>query len=117
MTTRSAAGLDGFREAVRDLLAAAEVIGADETGLRVAGKLHWLHCARTDKYTLIGCRPNQGTAGIDALDVLPDFDGVVVHDAWAPYECATRRGCAVKRWESKEVRDLLAGLSQQSGGS
>ena len=29
--------------------------------------------------------------------------------------CATRRGCAVRRWESKEVRDLFAGLSQQPG--
>ncbi|MGI5516969.1 transposase domain-containing protein [Streptomyces sp. CA-106131] len=31
--------------------------------------------------------------------------------------CATRRGCAVRRGESKEVRDLLARLSQQPGGS
>ena len=31
--------------------------------------------------------------------------------------CATRRLCAVRRWESKEVRDLLAGLSQQPGRS
>jgi homeodomain-containing protein len=31
--------------------------------------------------------------------------------------CATRRWCAVRRWESKEVQDLLAGLSQQFSGS
>ncbi len=29
--------------------------------------------------------------------------------------CATRRWCAVRRWEPKEVQDLLAGLSQQPG--
>ena len=28
-----------------------------------------------------------------------------------------RSQCAVRRWKSREVRDLLAGLSQQSGGS
>ncbi|AEH09113.1 hypothetical protein FsymDg_3089 [Candidatus Protofrankia datiscae] len=89
MTARAAAGLDGFRDTVRDLLAAADVIGADETGLRVAGKLHWVHCARTDKYTLIDCHPHRGTAGIDALGVLPGFDGVIVHDAWAPYDSYT----------------------------
>jgi len=36
---------------------------------------------------------------------------------WKDAECATRRWCAVRRWESKEVRDLLARLSQQPGGS
>jgi hypothetical protein len=32
-------------------------------------------------------------------------------------ECDTRSQCAVRRWKSKEVQDLLARLSQQSGGS
>ena len=65
------------------------MVGADETGLRVAGKLHWVHCARTGKYTLIDCHPKRGTAGIDALGVLTGFGGIVVHDAWAPYDTYT----------------------------
>jgi hypothetical protein len=48
----------------------AEVAGFDETGLRVAGALHWVHCARTGKYTLITCHPKRGRAGIDAAGVL-----------------------------------------------
>ena len=60
--------------------------GFDETGLRVAGKLHWVHCARTGKYTLITCHPKRGTKGIDAAGVLGRFGGVAVHDAWAPYD-------------------------------
>ncbi|WP_261560728.1 IS66 family transposase [Frankia tisae] len=89
MAARAATDLEGFLTAVRDLLAGAEVVGADETGLRVAGKLHWVHCARTGKYTLIDCHPKRGTAGIDALGVLTDFTGVIVHDAWAPYDTYT----------------------------
>jgi transposase len=89
MTARAAAGLDGFLDTVRALLAGSEVVGADETGLRVAGRLHWVHCARTDRYTLIDCHPNRGRAGIDALGVLPGFGGVLVHDAWAPYDSYT----------------------------
>ncbi|MCK9879137.1 IS66 family transposase [Frankia sp. Ag45/Mut15] len=89
MTARAATDLTGFLTAVRDLLAGAEVVGADETGLRVAGRLHWVHCARTGKYTLIDCHPKRGTAGIDALGVLTGFGGVVVHDAWAPYDTYT----------------------------
>jgi len=32
-------------------------------------------------------------------------------------ECAARRLCAVRRWEPKEVEDLLAGPSQRPGRS
>src|SRR5690606_2116759 len=55
MTRRAADGLDEFCTQVSDRIAASEVAGFDETGLRVAGALHWVHCARTDKYTLITC--------------------------------------------------------------
>ncbi len=86
MTRRAADGLADFLVHVTDRLAAAEVAGFDETGLRVAGSLHWVHCARTDKYTLITCHPNRGRKGIDAAGVLGRFHGVAVHDAWAPYD-------------------------------
>jgi transposase len=86
MTRRAADGLTGFLDIVRDRVAAADVAGFDETGLRVAGALHWVHCARTDKYTLITCHPQRGQAGIDHAGVLGRFRGVAVHDAWAPYD-------------------------------
>lgn len=86
VTQRAADGLDQFLGHVTDRLAEAEVAGFDETGLRVAGKLHWVHCARTGKYTLITCHPKRGTEGIDDAGVLGRFHGVAVHDAWAPYD-------------------------------
>ncbi|WP_461479906.1 IS66 family transposase [Mycobacterium sp. HUMS_1102779] len=86
MTTRAAGGLDQFTEAVRERIADAPVAGFDETGLRVAGALHWVHCARTDKYTPITCHPKRGRHGIDDNGVLARFNGVAVHDAWAPYD-------------------------------
>jgi Transposase IS66 family. len=86
MTKRAADGLGDFLSHLTDRVAEAEVAGFDETGLRVAGKLHWVHCARTDKYTLITCHPKRGTKGIDDAGVLKRFSGVAVHDAWAPYD-------------------------------
>jgi transposase len=86
MSKRAADSLDGFLDQLTDRLSEAEVAGFDETGLRVAGKLHWVHCARTDKYTLITCHPKRGTQGIDDAGVLGRFRGVAVHDAWAPYD-------------------------------
>jgi hypothetical protein len=62
------------------------VAGFDETGLRVAGRLHLVHCARTGKYTLIICHSKRGREGIDDAGVLDRFRGVAVHDAWAPYD-------------------------------
>ena len=60
--------------------------GFDETGLRVDSALHWVHCACTDKYTLITCQRKRGRDGIDDAGVLAGFTGVAVHDAWAPYD-------------------------------
>jgi transposase len=83
---RAADRLSDFLDVVADRIATAEVAGFDETGLRVAGTLHWVHCARTDKYTLITCHPKRGRKGIDDAGVLGRFRGVAVHDAWAPYD-------------------------------
>jgi transposase len=86
MSKRAADRLDDFLGRVKDRIAQAEVAGFDETGLRVAGTPHWVHCARTDKYTLITCHPKRGRKGIDDAGVLTRFRGVAVHDAWAPYD-------------------------------
>jgi transposase len=86
MTKRAADGLAGFLEIVRDRIATSGVAGFDETGLRVVGRLHWVHCARTGKYTLITCHAKRGRTGIDDAGVLGRFQGVAVHDAWAPYD-------------------------------
>jgi len=86
MTKRAANGLDGFLAIVRDRIADEQVAGFDETGLRVADRRHWVHCARTGKYTLIICHAKRGRKGIDDAGVLGRFQGVAVHDAWAPYD-------------------------------
>ena len=86
LTARAAGRLDGFLEHVRGQIAASEVAGFDETGFRVDGKLAWVHCARTGKYTLLMVHPKRGTAAMQAMGVLGSFAGVAVHDAWAPYD-------------------------------
>jgi transposase len=89
ITARAAGRLDGFLEHAREQIAASEVAGFDETGFRVQGRLHWVHCARTGKYTLLTVHPRRGTEAIEAMGVLPWFAGVAVHDAWAPYDTYT----------------------------
>ena len=110
MTARAAHGLDEFLTQVGERIAEAEVAGFDETGLRVAGRLAWVHCARTGKYTLITCHPKRGRAGIDDAGVLSCFRGVAVHDAWAPYDTYVdvqhQLCCAHAQRELQAVADL-----------
>lgn len=89
MTARHAGRLDEFCETVKALLRREEVVNADETGLRVAGRLAWVHSTSTGRYTLISVHERRGRAGIDAHGVLSGYSGIVVHDAWAPYDCYT----------------------------
>ena len=86
ITARAAGKLDGFLERVRADIAASDVAGFDETGFRVAGRLHWVHCARTGKYTLLMVHPRRGRKAMETMGILPSFAGVAVHDAWAPYD-------------------------------
>jgi transposase len=109
LTARAAGRLDGFLEEIRARIAAAGVAGFDETGLRVEGKLRWVHCARTGKYTLLSCHPRRGTEAMDAMGVLPGFAGIAVHDAWAPYDTYAAPGhqlcCAHAARELQAVAD------------
>jgi transposase len=89
MTTDAAAGLDGFVDAARAGLRGADLVHADETGLRVDGRLHWVHSTSTDLLSLITVHAKRGRMGINAHGVLPDYGGIIVHDAWRPYDCYT----------------------------
>jgi transposase len=86
LTARAAGHLDGVLDRVCDNIAASPVAGFDETGFRVAGRLHWVHCARTGKYTLLMVHQRRGAKAMEAMGVLPSFAGIAVHDAWAPYD-------------------------------
>src|SRR4051812_14488293 len=59
-THRAAAGLAPFTTAVRAGLAEADLVHADETGLRVAGRLHWLHVASSTRFTALFCHRRRG---------------------------------------------------------
>src|SRR3954467_4570011 len=84
-TARAAAGLAPFTAAARTALTDAQVLHLDETGLRVAGRLHWLHVASSARFTGLCCHRKRGKEAIDAAGVLPGFTGIAVHDAFAPY--------------------------------
>jgi transposase len=110
LTARAAGRLGGFLDRAREQIAASGVAGFDETGFRVDGRLHWVHCARTGKYTLLMVHSRRGKQAMEAMGVLPWFAGTAVHDAWAPYDIYTGADhqlcCAHALRELQAVADL-----------
>jgi transposase len=78
---RLAATVDAIGRAIQS----ADVAHADETGMRVAGSLHWMHVLATTTLTWVACHAKRGRQAFDALGLLPGFLGTLIHDGWRPY--------------------------------
>jgi transposase len=108
----AAARLDGFLAIAREQLAAAQVAHFDETGGRVAGRLHWIHVACNDTWTLFHLDRKRGRIAMDAAGVLPSFKGVAVHDGlvvYRQYDQALHGLC-----NAHHLREL-AGIAELTG--
>lgn len=70
----------------KSALRASDLAHCDETGIRVEGKLHWLHVFANEVYTYFFVHPKRGKAALDdTCSLLPNYAGWVVHDSWASY--------------------------------
>ena len=87
MQARTATRLEEFTSQVAGQLVGAAVVGADETGVKAAGKLGWIHVARDESRTLLGFHPRRGHQGMEELGVIAGFTGTLVHDALRSYDC------------------------------
>jgi transposase len=72
--------------AIKAEIVASDVVNFDETGMRVSGKLWWLHVACTDGLTYYGVHSKRGREAIEEMEILPYFEGKAIHDGWKSYQ-------------------------------
>jgi transposase len=97
------AGLDAFGQWAKTQLAQSELMHADETGINIGGKRHWLHCASTTSLTWFYPHAKRGTEAMDEIGILPFFKGVLCHDHWKPYY---HYGCTHALCNAHHLREL-----------
>ncbi len=96
--------IEPARAAIKAQLQQAKILHVDETGLRVAGKLHWLHSASTDKLTNYDVHAKRGKEAMDAAGILESFHGTLVHDHWKVY--FSFDGCEHAACNAHHLREL-----------
>lgn len=77
--------LTEFSLITKEKLISSSRIHADETGINIDGKRHWLHCVSNDMWTDFFPHQKRGCEAMDERGILSQFKGVLCHDHWKPY--------------------------------
>jgi transposase len=81
-----AAKLIRCEQRIKAAIRGSNVIGADETGIRINGSNAWVHVARTDALTHLASHTHRGQAAFNAIGILNQFKGTLVRDGWFSYK-------------------------------
>ena len=78
--------LEETEETIKSNIAESNVAHADETGVRVEGKLHWLHTASSMLFTYLFVHEKRGKIALESdKSILDKIKGWLVHDCWGSY--------------------------------
>ncbi len=103
--------LGDFEAWVKDKIASSDLAHADETGINIGGKRHWLHCVSNDYWTLYYPHKKRGTDAMNDMGILPRFQGVLCHDHWKPYY---KFDCTHALCNAHHLRELTRAWEQDS---
>ncbi len=75
----------GAEAVIKQRLGEAAILHADETGININGKGHWLHVASNLQWTWFYAHEKRGVEAMEAEGILPVFHGVLCHDHLKAY--------------------------------
>ena len=101
--------LEPAEQEIKRQVVDSPVVHVDETGMGVNGKREWLHVASTGILTCYAAHPKRGHEATEAMGILPDFQGVAVHDFWKPY---FKYDCRHALCNAHHLRELTGILEQ-----
>ena len=74
-----------FEMISKQKLIASPILHADETGININGKGHWLHSASNLQWTHFFPHARRGTVTMNEINILPHYGGILCHDHWKSY--------------------------------
>ena len=77
--------LETTEEETKKVILKSDVVHSDETGINVTGKLNWIHTISCSVATYYMLHKKRGKEAMDKMDMLPKYNGIVVHDHWPSY--------------------------------
>lgn len=90
-------------------LVASPCVHADETGININGKGHWLHSACNDQWTHFFPHAKRGTEAMNEINILPRYRGILCHDHWKPYY---QYDCTHSLCNAHHLRELTRAFEQ-----
>jgi transposase len=95
---------------IADWLSASRLQHGDETGVRIGGKLHWIHVNSTRWLTHLAWHAKRGKQALEVIGIWPRFHGRAMHDRWTSYD---QYACAHSVCAAHLLRDCTAVLEQE----
>jgi len=103
--------LEGYETAIKQRLLEEALLHSDETGINIQGKLHWIHVASSSTLTYYTLHQKRGKEAMEAMGILPNYTGIVVHDHWSSYN--SYRSCAHSFCNAHILRELQAVIEHE----
>ena len=98
-----------FETISKEHLVASPCINADETGINIHGKRHWLHGTSNDQWTHFFPHAKRGTEAMNDIGILPRYHGILCHDHWKPYY---KYDCTHSLCNAHHIRELTRAWEQ-----